>query len=64
MEMEDLGMILSNDDKYSGVDTDRLRITDARGRLEGSMYRVVLTSPDYACDPVAELISDGVRLDI
>jgi len=53
---------LSNDDKYSGVDTDRLRITDARGRLEGSMYRVVLTSPDYACDPVPELISDGVRL--
>jgi gliding motility-associated-like protein len=53
---------LSNDDKYSGVDTDRLRITEARGRLEGNWYRVVLTSPDYACDPVLELISDGVRL--
>lgn len=33
---------LANDSKYSGVDTDRLRINDARGRLEGSRYRVVL----------------------
>ena len=53
---------LSNDDKYSGVDTDRLRISEARGRLEGNIYRVILTSPDYACDPVAELISVSVRL--
>ena len=53
---------LVNDIKYGGVTTDRLVISDARGRLEGSRYRVVLTSPDYACDPVAELISDGVRL--
>ena len=53
---------LANDDKYSGVDTDRLRISEARGRLEGSWYRVVLTSPDYACDPVAELISEDARL--
>jgi gliding motility-associated-like protein len=53
---------LTNDSKYSGVDTDRLRINDARGRLEGSRYRVVLTSPDYACDPNEELISDAVRL--
>jgi gliding motility-associated-like protein len=53
---------LSNDDKYNGVDTDRLRISEARGRLEGNRYRVVLSSPDYACDPVAELISEGVRL--
>ena len=53
---------LANDAKYSGVTTDRLRITDARGRLEGSWYRVILSSPDYACDPVAELISEDVRL--
>ena len=53
---------LVNDVQYSGVNTDRLVISDARGRLEGSRYRVVLTSPDFACDPVAELISDGVRL--
>jgi gliding motility-associated-like protein len=53
---------LVNDAKFSGVTTDRLLISDARGRLEGSWYRVVLTSPDFACDPVTELISDGVRL--
>ncbi|MCA0933195.1 gliding motility-associated C-terminal domain-containing protein [Lutimonas saemankumensis] len=53
---------LANDSKYNGVDTDRLRINEARGRLEGSRYRVVLTSPDFACDPNDELISDGVRL--
>jgi gliding motility-associated-like protein len=53
---------LVNDVKYSGVTTDRMRITEARGRLEGSSYRVVLTSPDFACDPVTELISDPVRL--
>ncbi|MEL4456607.1 gliding motility-associated C-terminal domain-containing protein [Lutimonas vermicola] len=53
---------LVNDAKFSGVTTDRLLISDARGRLEGSWYRVVLTSPDFACDPVMELISDGVRL--
>ncbi len=53
---------LVNDIKFSGVTTDRLVINDARGRLEGSWYRVVLSSPDYACDPVLELESDGVRL--
>ncbi len=53
---------LNNDGIYSGVDTDRLIITAARGRLEGNMYRVQLTSPDYACDPVAELFSREVRL--
>ena len=53
---------LVNDIKYSGVTTDRLVINDARGRLEGSSYRVVLSSPDFACDPVEELISEGARL--
>ena len=53
---------LVNDAKFSGVTSDRLLISDARGRLEGSWYRVVLSSPDFACDPVMELISDGVRL--
>lgn len=53
---------LTNDQIYSGVDTDRLRITEARGRLEGSMYRVILSSPDFACDPNLLLISNEVRL--
>ncbi|NOQ91400.1 MAG: T9SS type B sorting domain-containing protein, partial [Flavobacteriaceae bacterium] len=53
---------LNNDVIYSGVDTDRLRITGARGCLEGNMYRVLLTSPDFACDPNPELYSDEVRL--
>jgi gliding motility-associated-like protein len=53
---------LSNSELYSGVDTDRLIISGARGRLEGNRYRVVLTSPDFACDPNPELVSDAVRL--
>ena len=53
---------LSNDDKYSGVDTDMMTISEARGKLEGNLYRVVLSSPDYVCDPVDELESIGVRL--
>jgi gliding motility-associated-like protein len=53
---------LVNDQQFGGVTTDRLIITDARGRLERTWYRVVLRSPDYACDPVTELISDAVRL--
>ncbi|VAW12032.1 internalin, putative, partial [hydrothermal vent metagenome] len=53
---------LFNQGIYSGVDTDRLRIFEARGRLEGNMYRVILSSPDYACDPILELISAEVRL--
>ena len=53
---------LFNQGIYSGVDTDRLIIAEARGRLEGNMYRVILSSPDYACDPNLELISAEVRL--
>jgi len=53
---------LSNDALYTGVDTDRLRIIAARGRLEGNMYRVLMTSPDFACDPNPEVFSNEVRL--
>ena len=48
---------LSNDDKYDGVTTSTLSILDARARLESNLYRVRLTSPDYACDPNPELYS-------
>jgi gliding motility-associated-like protein len=53
---------LFNNELYSGVNTDRMIVSGARGRLEGNRYRVVLTSPDFACDPNPELISDAVRL--
>ena len=53
---------LANDGKYDGVTTSTLKITDARGRLESNLYRVMLTSPDYACDPNPELYSRGALL--
>lgn len=53
---------LMNNDQYSGVDTDRMRIIDPRGRLEGNRYRVIMSSPDFVCDPVEELASNAVRL--
>ncbi len=55
-------MDLMSNDQYIGVNTDRLTIVGARGRLEGNRYRVVLTSYDFACDPNPELNSDAVRL--
>ena len=53
---------LTNDSKYNGVTTSTLGITEARGRLESNLYRVLLTSPDYACDPNPELYSRGALL--
>ncbi len=53
---------LANDGKYEGVTTPTLKITDARGRLESNLYRVLLTSPDYACDPNPELYSRAALL--
>ncbi|MGI9530674.1 gliding motility-associated C-terminal domain-containing protein [Lutimonas sp.] len=47
---------------YSGVNSDRLRITGVRGRFERNLYRVVLSSPDYACDPNLLLVSDEAQL--
>ena len=53
---------LSDDEVYSGTQTNRLRISQSIGRYEGYLYRVVLTSPDFACDPNAELISNEAVL--
>ena len=53
---------LANDGKYEGVTTNTLKIFDARGRLESNLYRVLLTSPDYACDPNPELYSRAALL--
>ncbi len=53
---------LVNDSKYNGVTSNTLSITDARGRLESNLYRVLLTSPDYACDPNPELYSRAALL--
>ena len=53
---------LMNDEVYSGVTTDRLIIKVAIGRYEGYLYRVVLSSPDFACDPNPELISNEAEL--
>ncbi|MEN8123808.1 MAG: gliding motility-associated C-terminal domain-containing protein, partial [Bacteroidota bacterium] len=49
-------------DKYSGTSTSTLTIYDARSREESNLYRVLLTSPDYACDPNPELYSAAAML--
>ena len=53
---------LVNGADYMGVDTQTMTVVDARGKLEGNRYRVVLRSPDFACDPNPDLISEDVRL--
>jgi len=53
---------LEDNQKYSGVTTSKLRITDARSDLESDLYRVLLTSPDYACDPNPEVYSRAALL--
>jgi gliding motility-associated-like protein len=53
---------LVNDNVYSGVATNKLTVSQAIGKYEGYLYRVVLTSPDFACDPNDSLISDSAIL--
>ena len=62
---EDMGTtwtVLTDGDAYNGVTTNRLRVYGARGRLESNLYRVLLTSPDFACDPNPELYSTAAML--
>jgi len=49
-------------DSFDGVNTNRLRVNEAYGMLESSLYRVILSSPDFACDPNQPLISDSAML--
>ena len=49
-------------DSFDGVNTNRLRVNEAYGLLESSLYRVILMSPDFACDPNPMLISDAAML--
>ena len=53
---------LSDGEDFEGTTTDRLRVYNAYGLLESSLFRVVLSSPDYACDPNLTLISDEAML--
>ncbi|MCK5679032.1 MAG: hypothetical protein KAH72_11235, partial [Flavobacteriaceae bacterium] len=50
--------ILSDSDAYEGTNTSRLRVFQAYGLLESNLYRVVLSSPDFACDPNPILVSE------
>jgi len=49
-------------DSFDGVNTNRLRVNEAYGMLESSLYRVVLSSPDFACDPNSLLVSEAAML--
>ncbi|MEN8185717.1 MAG: gliding motility-associated C-terminal domain-containing protein, partial [Bacteroidota bacterium] len=42
---------IEDSDQYSGSKSSQLTVHEARGRVESSLYRVMMTSPDYACDP-------------
>ena len=53
---------LTDNDQFDGTNTDRLRVYEVYGLLESSLYRVVLTSPDFACDPNPVLVSDEAML--
>ncbi len=54
--------ILTDGNAYNGVTTNRLRVYGARGRLESNLYRVLLTSPDFICDPNPQLYSTAAML--
>ncbi|RUA08613.1 MAG: hypothetical protein DSY82_06890 [Flavobacteriia bacterium] len=53
---------LSDDAQYSGTQTNTLTVIAARGRVESNLYRVILRSPDFACDPNPDLISEAGKL--
>ena len=53
---------LMDDAQYSGTQTNTLTVIEARGRVESNLYRVILRTPDYACDPNPELISGAGKL--
>ena len=51
---------ISNGINYSGATTSTLTITNTPASFDGHMYRVVLSSPGYACD--GNITSDGALL--
>jgi gliding motility-associated-like protein len=53
---------LMDDAQYDGTQTNTLTVHEARGRVESNLYRVILRTPDYACDPNPELISEAGKL--
>jgi len=53
---------LSNDVNYSGVNTSILTISGTPISFNGNMYRVILSSPAYACD--GNVTSDPATLTI